>query len=202
MNGRVVLVTAVGNASGSKAAAAALACAGSDPDRPGLLIDVGGPPPRPALVASASARELEERLALHLPDARVASRGQTCHLAIAGDAAACVGIRAALPLARDSVTAIHLPPELLRPVVADIGLELTAVMLRADLVTDPALTALVAAELIAAGLIVRVQKRPLAWVPERRALFGVLPPSAAGGLSPRYLAGLLDVSSKPRPQRG
>ena len=81
MSGRVVLVTAVGDASGSKAAAAALACAGSDPDRPGLLIDVGGRPPRPTLIASAGARELEERLAAHLPQLRAASRGQTCHLA-------------------------------------------------------------------------------------------------------------------------
>ena len=40
MNGRVILATAVGGASGSRAAAAALACVGSEPDLPGLLIDV------------------------------------------------------------------------------------------------------------------------------------------------------------------
>ena len=101
MSGRVVLVTAVGAASGSRAAAAALACAGSEPDRPGLLIDVGGRPPRPTLVASAGARELEERLAAHLPQLRAASRGQTCHLAVPADEGALRAVRAALPLVRD-----------------------------------------------------------------------------------------------------
>ena len=49
---------------------------------PGLLIDVGGRPPRPTLLASAGARELEERLAVHLPRLRAASRGQICRLAL------------------------------------------------------------------------------------------------------------------------
>ena len=111
----MVLVTAVGGASGSKAAAAALACAGSDPDRPGLLIDVGGRPPRPTLIASAGARELEERLAAHLPQLRAASRGQTCHLAVPDDGdGRFESVRAALPLVRDSVAVVHLPPALLQ----------------------------------------------------------------------------------------
>jgi hypothetical protein len=202
VNGRVVLTAAVGDARGSKAAAAALACAGSDPDRPGLLVDVGGSPPRPALVASAGARELEERLALHLPGARAASRGQTCHLAVADDAAACEEIQAALPLVRDSVAVVHAPPPLVRAAVANAGLGLTGALLRADLPADRALAALVAADLIAAGLTVRALKRPLAWIPERRALFGVLPAPATGGLPQRVLAGLLDISSKPSLARG
>ena len=78
-----VLVTAVGGAEGRAAAAAALACAGADVDRAALLVDVGGRPPRPTLLASAAARGLEERLAAHLPSARVAARGQVCHLAVA-----------------------------------------------------------------------------------------------------------------------
>lgn len=197
MNGRAILVAAVGNASGSKGAAAALACAGSELDRPGLMIDVGGRPPRPSLVASAGARELEERLTVHLPDGRAASRGQTCHLALAADASAFGGIRAALPLACQSLVAVHMPPDLVQAAVADLGRELRAALLRADLATDRAHTALVAADLMAAGLVVRVLKRPLAWIPERRALFGVLPHAAAGGLPVRRLAGLLDISSKP-----
>ena len=70
MAGAVVLVTAVGAASGARAAAAALACAASEPDRAALLIDLdGGRAPRPSLVATSAARALEERLAAHLPDA-------------------------------------------------------------------------------------------------------------------------------------
>ncbi len=114
MNGRVILVSAVGGASGSKAAAAALACAGSEPDRPGLLIDVGARAPRPTLVSSNGACELEERLVAHLPRLRAASRGQTCHLAIDDDPSSFDAVRAALPLVREAVAVVHLSPARLR----------------------------------------------------------------------------------------
>jgi hypothetical protein len=66
--GPVVLVAPVGAAVGSRPAAAALACAGSELDRAGLLIDLDdGRAPRPSLIATAAARALEERLAAHLP---------------------------------------------------------------------------------------------------------------------------------------
>jgi hypothetical protein len=192
MSARVVLVTAAGEASGSKAAAAALVCAGSEPDRSGLLIDVGGRAPRPTLVASAGARALEERLAAHLPRLRAASRGETCHLAIAADAGAFEHLRAALPLVRDSTAVIHLPPALFHAALADSGVRPSGVLLRADLPADSALTALVVRDLIERGLSVRVLKRSLAWVPARRALFGVLPAGAPSGLPTRLLEGLLE----------
>jgi hypothetical protein len=192
MSERLILVTAVGQASGSKAAAAALVCAGSEPDRPGLLIDIGGRPPRPTLVASAGARELEERLALHLPRLRAASRGQTCHLAVAEDDDAFEQVRAALPLVRDSVAVLHLPPARFHVALADSGLRPAGVVLRADLSSDRALTALAVREPIDRGLIVRVLKHPIAWVPARRALFGVLPHESAGGLPSRLRQSLLE----------
>lgn len=192
MKETVILVTAVGAASGSKAAAAALACAGSEPDRPGLLIDLGGRPPRPTLVASAGARELEERLAVHLPRLRAASRGQTCHLAIADDLEAFESVRAALPLVRDSVAVIHLPPARLQQALADPGIRFTAAMLRSDLDRDRALTALAVRDLIARGLRTKVLKQTLGWVPARRALFGVLPPGAPGGLPAAVANSLLE----------
>jgi hypothetical protein len=192
MSGRVILATAVGAASGSKAAAAALACAGSEPDRPGLLIDLGGRPPRPTLVASAGARELEERLAVHLPQLRAASRGQTCHLAIPDEPAAFELAHAALPLVRDSVAVIHLPPARLQEALADPVLRPSSAMLRADLDADRALTSLAVRDLIDRDLCTKVLKRPLAWVQARRALFGVLPPGAQGGLSSALLDSLLE----------
>jgi hypothetical protein len=182
MNGRLVLVTAVGDASGSKAAAAALACAGSGPDRPGLLIDVGGRPPRPTLIASAGARELEERLAAHLPQLRAASRGQTCHLAVSDEEGALGLVRAALPLVRDSVAVVHLPPAWLQPLLVEAGIRSTGVLLCADLDSDRALTALAVRDLLGHGVRVKVLKRPLSWAPARRALFGVLPADAPGGM--------------------
>ena len=72
-------------AEGVRGAAAALACAGADVDRASLLVDIGGRAPRPTLLASAAARRLEERLAAHLPRARVAARGQVCHLSAPAD---------------------------------------------------------------------------------------------------------------------
>jgi len=182
VNGPLVLVTSVGRASGSRAAAAALACAGSDSDRAGLLIDVGGRSPRPTLLASAGARELEERLAAHLPDLRAASRGQICQLAVGEDPPDLESVRAALPLARDSVAVLHAAPVLFHELLDAPGIEPTAILLRADLPADRALAALAVREPIARGLRVRIHERPLAWVPARRALFGVLPGGAPGGL--------------------
>ena len=192
MNGTVVLASAVGAASGSKAAAAALVCAASEPDRPGLLIDVGGRAPRPTLVASSGARELEERLAVHLPQLPAASRGQSCHLAVPSDSTAFESVRAALPLARESVAVIHLPQTLVQAALGEAGLEISGALLRADLAGDRALTALAVGSLIERGLRVAVLKHSLAWVPSRRALFGVLPRDGQGGLPPRLTRSLLE----------
>lgn len=208
----VVLVTAVGEAAGSRAAAAALACAGSEPDRAGLLIDLAkGRPPRPLPVATAGARALEERLAAHLSNASVASRGAICHLstvppAPVGGVATAVGkaesdtdtdtdaeplldlIAAATPLARDSVAVVHLPPHLLQPALDDPRIRPTAALLRADLPADRPLTALAARDLVARGLRLTVLKQPLGWMAGRLALFGALPVAAfpagvAGGMA-------------------
>jgi hypothetical protein len=192
MSGAVVLVTWVGEAGGSKAAAAALACAGSDPDRPGLLIDLVGRAPRPTLVASADARELEERLAVHLPEAHVASRGRTCHLSLPADATGIDRVPAALALVRDTIGVVHLPPPLLQPALEETRIRATGALLRADLGIDRALTALAVRDLMARDLAVAVLKRPLSWIPARRALFGVLSAAAApGGLPERFVERLL-----------
>jgi hypothetical protein len=174
--GSVVLVTSVGAATGSKAAAAALACAGSEPDRAGLLINLeDGRAPRPSLLATAAARELEERLAAHLPDAGIASRGRLCLLTPAAGGDGLDGAAAALPTVRDSVAVIHLPPRLLQAALDDPRIEASAVLLRANLPDDRALTALAACELIDRGLRVAVLKRPLGWFSARVALLAAAP---------------------------
>lgn len=182
-------VTAVGQAGGAKAAAAALACAGSEPERAGLLIDVDGRPPRPTLLASTGARALEERLALHLPELRAASRGQTCHLAVPGANGALDAIAAAIPLARDSIAVIHLPPSRFRAFLDEVGIEPTGVLLRADLAEARALVALAVLDLNGRGLPAAVLKQQLAWIPSRRALFGVSQGNA--GLPERLVRRLL-----------
>lgn len=179
-----VLATAVGSAEGSRAAAAALACAGADGGRAPLLVDLGGRPPRPTLVATATARALEERLAAHLPGARVAARGQVCGMAAPADPDGFASAAAAVTVARDALAVVHVSSAELQPLLADPAApRFTGVLLRADLGADRPLLALVVRDLLARGLAVAVLKRRLGWVAERRALFGAL--GADGdGLSP------------------
>jgi hypothetical protein len=178
-----VLVTAVARAEGARAAAAALACACADVDRTALLVELGGRAPRPTLVASEASRNLEERLVAHLPGARVAARGQVCHLAVSADPDGIAVAAAAVTVARGAVSVLHVPPALLQAVLdADNGPSPSAVLLRADLADDRALVALVARDLIGRGLRVAVLKQSLGWVASRRALFGVLGGDAAAGL--------------------
>lgn len=181
------LVTAVGAAEGSRGAAAALACAGADADVAPLLIDVGGRAPRPTLIASAAARALEERVRAHLDEARVAARGFVCHLSVGEDEEGLELAAAAAAVAREAGVVVHLPPELLHEVLADSTWAPRAVLLRADLGCDRALVALAVGDLIGRGLPTAVLKRRLAWVAERRALFGVLPSGAPGALPERLV---------------
>jgi hypothetical protein len=195
-----VLVTRVGDAEGSRAAAAALACAASDPERAGLLVDFhDGRAPRPTLVASTAARRLEERLAVHLPEAGVASRGQACHLTLPPDASGIEAARAARAVARESVGVLHLPPRLFQDALEDDGLRPSGALLRADLDRDRALTALAVGDLHEKGLCAAVLKRPLGWVAARRALSGALPPESGGGLPARLRARLLEERGQALP---
>ena len=186
--GAAVLVSWAGGAEGSRAAAAALACAGADPDRAGLMVELSdGRAPRPALVASVGARRLEERLAAHLPEAGVAARGHACHLALPAGPEGLDRVPAALALVRDATGVVHLPPSQLQAALERI--EPTAIVLRANLDRDRALCALAVRGLMRhRGLRVAVLKRPLAWIPARRALFGVLPAESPDGLPARILS--------------
>jgi hypothetical protein len=182
-----LLVAAAGGAEGARGAAAALACAGADADAATLLVDVGGRGPRPTLIASAAAQQLEERLKAHLPDAPVAARGQVCHLAAAADPDGLATALAGVSVARDRGAVLHLPPELLQEALFLPGLCPSGVLLRAELGDDRPLVALAVRDLIGRGLPVAVLKRRMSWVAERRALFGILPPGSPGGLPERLV---------------
>jgi len=186
-SGPVVLVAAVGEAEGSRGAAAALACAAAGPDVTTLLVEVGGRAPRPTLIASAAAQKLEERLRAHLPEARVAARGQVCHLAVPADDEGLDSAAAAIASARGTLAVLHLPPHLLQGALAHPGLRSSGVLLRADLPGDRALVGLTARDLLERGLVVGVLKHRLGWVAERRALFGVLGAGSPGGLPDRLV---------------
>lgn len=187
-----VFVTAVGAAEGSRGAAAALACAGADPDLATLLVDVGGRAPRPTLLASTAARALEERLAAHLPAIRVAARGHVCHIAIPAGEEGYAAASAAVAVARGALAVVHLGPAQLRYLLdCGAGPRPSGVLLRADVAANRPLLALAVRDLLARDLAVAVLKHRLSWVAERRALFGALPPDQAGGLPVRVVRNLL-----------
>jgi hypothetical protein len=186
--GPTVVVAAVGEAEGSRGAAAALACAGADADAATLLVDIGGRAPRPALLASAAAQKLEERLEDHLSEARVAARGQVCHLAVPADAEGLESAAAAVAVARAATAVVHVPPWFLQAALsADADLDPTGVLLRADLTEDRPLVAIAVRGLLVSGLAVAVLKRRLNWVAERRAFFGTLPQGSPGSLPPQLV---------------
>lgn len=188
----VIAVAAIGGAEGAHGAAAALACAAADADRAALFVDLGGRPPRPTLIASVAARELEGRLKSHLPGAMVAARGQTCHIAAPVDPDGLEGAAAAATVARPGPVVVHVPVAELRGLLdAERAPRPTAVLLRADLPADRSQLALLVDELARRELTVRILKRRLGWIAERRALFGVLPAGSAGGLPERLVRRLL-----------
>lgn len=190
--GPTVVVAAVGEAEGSRGAAAALACAGAEVDLPTLLVDIGGRAPRPALLASAAAQKLEERLKAHLPDTRVAARGQVCHLAVPANAEGIAAAGTAIEVARGAPSVLHVQAGLLQETLeGELDLRPTGVLLRADLPADRPLVSLAVRDLLLRNLAVAVLKQRLSWVAERRALFGALPAGAPGGLSERFAARLL-----------
>jgi hypothetical protein len=187
-----VLVARVGAAHGAREAAAALACAGSEADRAGLMVDLdAGRAPRPGLIATAAARELEERLAAHIPGVGVASRGRICRLALPDDEAGLELAGAALAIGRGSTAALHLPPRLVQAAL-ERPLCPTAGLLRADLADDRALTALAVGDLLERGLRVAVLKHPIGWVAARAALAGLSAPTGAAGIPTRIGRRLLD----------
>ena len=134
-----------------------------------------GRAPRPALVASAAARALEERLAAHLPEAAVAvPRARSATWRCRPTARAWSGRRRRWPLVRD-VARGRAPAAGPAPVrrSSRAGSSRGAALLRADLGRDRrADRARGPRPDRRAASRVAVAKRPLAWVPARRALFG------------------------------
>jgi hypothetical protein len=172
---RPVLVAGVGRAEGALAAAAALAVAAAGPEQASLLIELGaGQARRPTLLSTAPACDLEDRAAAALPGAAVAARGRICH-ALAEEPEAAAELVAKRPVSAPCVIAAQ--PPLLHGLLGDAAVAPGAVLLRADLESERAMTALTVRELIGRGLRVAVLRRPLSWLASRRALAGA-PPGA------------------------
>ena len=191
MGAELVFVSGLADAPGARGAAAALACAASTSDQAALLIDVGGPHPRPTLLSSRAAAELETTLTAILPDRPSAARGQVCHLALSTaveDLAAVGEVRANL---QHGYIILHLPDELLPTALATDTLRPSGVLIRADTHHDREIAAKTVRRAARAHIPIAILDHRLDWVTERRALFGALPDSAPGGLPVEVLKRLL-----------
>lgn len=179
----LLLVSSVAGASGAADSAAMAAAALAEPERASLLVEVGrSRPRRPALAATADARELEERLVRECPAATPAARGRICSLAVAtGDE--CLdqaGQAAEAARERGSPCVVQVPAPLLLPLADRDRIDAAGALLRADLPDSRPLTALVVRALGERRVRSRVVKRPPGRLPALLAAAGLpLPPRAA-----------------------
>lgn len=186
-----ILVSAVGEAYGARAAAAALACELAGKGGGALFIDLGGPQPRPTLLASRPACELEEKISARLRDVRVAARGSFCQLVLDAGPEGLATATEAITLAAERPSVVHLPLRLLLSALAGPRpLKARGILLRADLSESRRELVDIARQPSARNIPLAVLKDRLDWVTERRALFGALPPDPSAGL-PRELAARL-----------
>jgi len=174
-----VIVTGVGEAPRSEAAAALLAVEAASAEGSALLLELDPPRPRrPAVLAATGARELEELLARLVPEASPAARGRLCCVALPGGEAGLAAAGVALREAGEDVPSVlWARGETFRDAVEDPGLAPAGVLLRADLQRDRALSALLVRDLLGRGLAVRVAKR----TPDRFASWRALAGMSAGG---------------------
>lgn len=171
----LAIVSSVGQAAGSLATAAALACAGIGTARATLLIDLGGRQPRPTLLCTPAARSLEGCLERSLHLAGMAPRGGFCQVALPGDDEGFAAAGTAVEVARGVPAVLHVPNEGLEPLLeARVASRASAVLLSGADGADPPTVPPICLELLGCGLTVAVLERRLRWMTERRALFGAL----------------------------
>jgi hypothetical protein len=177
-----VLASTLGSASGGLALSAAVAIALARQSGPGsgiVMAEVGGAPRRPpTLLASASARKLEDELRAAGLE-HVAARGRLCWLCLEAGEDSARELDRAVAAASSRLLLAHVPPALWMPLLD--WLCPRAGLLRADTRADRALAALAVSELRERGMGARIATRPLGRVGARRAVAGLDP----GGTSSR-----------------
>ena len=195
---RLVLVAELPGAAGASATAAALAvaCACGD-GQPVALIEVGGRRRGPTMLASSSARSLEERMRAAGRDCCARGRFVSVPVDASGgwedELVATVTV-----LGETGSAVVCLPPPLVRWALARAELGVDAVVLRAELPRQRALAALAVRELRAAGVPVKIARRAPGRVATRRALAGIEPGGDASPRAERLAAALLLVRGRRR----
>jgi hypothetical protein len=171
----VVVVSSLGDVAGSRAAAAALACAGIGDARAPLFIDLAGMPPRPTLLSTPAAQALAERLAESVPSAAAATRGGFCQIALPVGIEGFAMVASAVEVGDGAPAVIHATGDRLTALLEGaFAPRISAALLRSGGGVEQACEAPLVAELLRLGLGVTLLDRRLKWQTERRALFGAL----------------------------
>jgi transglycosylase-like protein with SLT domain/D-alanyl-D-alanine carboxypeptidase-like protein/putative Flp pilus-assembly TadE/G-like protein len=198
----VVIATAVGDAGGGAALAAAVGVVRAVASgRAALVADFAPREGRlgPTLLASTEARRLEELLRERGLEA-AAARGHLCSLQMKDEAASLDALAAALASATGaSAVLVHLRPGLWQAALDHPAIAPRAGLLRAELPADRPLTALAVRDLWQRGVRVRVVARPLGRIASRRALAGIDPGGAAQRRVVRMARGLLGDAGQALP---
>jgi len=184
------MATDLGAASGGLAVAAGVAVALAGEGSGVLLAEVGAERGRaPTVLASRSARELEDRLR-DRGFGLVAARGRLCWLCLPAGEDGVGELASALDAADTPLAVAHLPAAAWLGVLEHPALRVRAGLLRADLPAERATAALAAMELRERGICARIASRPLGRVAARRALAGLEPGGGAGRRIARLARGL------------
>jgi hypothetical protein len=202
--GRLIACTAVGEARGVDAAAAAVAVSSAMAveSEGALLIDLraGSNPPRGTLLASSSARALE-RTAGDIEGMRAAARGRIC-VARPAEPDSDRGREAveeliAPPLIAPVVLCVTDPPGF-RDVLESAPGGSRAALLKTAPGAERSLIALLAGELRAEGVPVKAWTSAIGLIPARRALAGLEPGGATGRRAARFASVLAPARGRPR----
>ena len=174
------------------AAATAVAMAARDEGEPGtgsLLVEVGARGQRrPTLLSSSVARGLEQRVAEADLPWRPAARGRICWAGVAMEDGWPEVLGSLVEVAGCPVVA-HLPAPAWREALDEPFLAPGSALVRADVAPNRDLLALLARELRARGVRLRVAARGLGLVGARRALAGLDPGGPGGRRSARLARG-------------
>ncbi len=183
------------------AAAVAVALASREPaDGRGVLLieSEAGTRRRPTLLSSNSARGLEARLAASDVQVAAAARGRICWTGIEIGEGWQERLSEILALA-DGPVVVHLPRPAWREVLDDPEIRVAGALVRADPREHRHLLALLAAELRARGIPLRIATRPLGLVGARRALAGLEPGGPAAARARRIARRLAPTTGQALP---
>ena len=148
----------------------------------------------PTLLASAEARAIESRL--RHAGLEAASRGHICSTSLTDERWEEAGPLALIEHAMPSRVVFSFGADIPYRRISELGADIAGCVALLDLPAERSLGALVAAEMLARGIAVKVTGRQPGLVAARRALAGVVPGGAAEQYAERVVSQLVGRGSR------